>query len=64
VKHRSVETARDVVDASLRLHGGRGYRRTAEISRLQRDVLAGVYHPSDTEAIHHTVAFDLLGPQE
>ena len=64
VKHRSVETARDVVDASLRLHGGRGYRRTAEISRLQRDVLAGVYHPSDTEAIHHTVAFDLLGPVE
>ena len=64
VKHRSVETAREVVDASLRLHGGRGYRRTAEISRLQRDVLAGVYHPSDTEAIHHTVAFDLLGPVE
>lgn len=64
VKHRSVETARTVVDQSLRLHGGRGYRRTEEISRLQRDVLAGVYHPSDTEAIHHTVAFDLLGPVE
>ena len=62
VKHRSVETARSVVDRSLRLHGGRGYRRSEEISRLQRDVLAGVYHPSDTEAVHHTVAFDLLGP--
>jgi len=64
VKHRSVETAREVVDRSLRLHGGRGYRRGAEISRLQRDVLAGVYHPSDTEAVHHTVAHDLLGPAE
>jgi len=64
VKHRSVETARTVVDRSLRLHGGRGYKRTEEISRLQRDVLAGVYHPSDTEAIHHTIAFDLLGPVE
>jgi len=64
VKHRSVETARTVVDRSLRLHGGRGYKRTEEISRLQRDVLAGVYHPSDTEAIHHTIAFDLLGPME
>jgi alkylation response protein AidB-like acyl-CoA dehydrogenase len=64
VKHRSVETARSAVDRSLRLHGGRGYKRTEEISRLQRDVLAGVYHPSDTEAIHHTVAFDLLGPMD
>lgn len=64
VKHRSVETARKTVDRSLRVHGGRGYRRTEEIARLQRDVLAGVYHPSDTEAIHHTVAFDLLGPGE
>ena len=64
VKHRSVETARLAVDKSLRLHGGRGYRRGEEISRLQRDVLAGVYHPSDTEAIHHTVAFDLLGSME
>lgn len=64
VKHRSVETARKVVDQALRLHGGRGYRRTQEIARLQRDVLAGVYHPSDTEAVHHTVAFDLLGPAE
>lgn len=63
VKHRSVETARTVVDASLRLHGGRGFKRSSEISRLQRDVLAGVYHPSDTEAVHHTVAFDLLGPE-
>jgi hypothetical protein len=25
-------------------------------------VLAGVYHPSDTEAVHATVAHDLLGP--
>ena len=64
VKHRSVETARTVVDGALRLHGGRGYRSAAEISRLQRDVLAGVYHPSDTEAVHHTVAADVLGPIE
>lgn len=64
VKHRSVETARSVVDSALRLHGGRGYHASHEISRLQRDVLAGVYHPSDTEAVHHTVAFDLLGPAE
>ena len=63
VKHRSVETARKVVDASLRVHGGGGFKRSSEISRLQRDVLAGVYHPSDTEAVHRTVAFDLLGSE-
>jgi alkylation response protein AidB-like acyl-CoA dehydrogenase len=61
VKHRSVETARFVVDRALRLSGGRAYQADSEISRLQRDVLAGVYHPSDTEAIHHTVAAFLLG---
>lgn len=61
VKHRSVETARWVVDRALRLSGGRAYQADSEISRLQRDVLAGVYHPSDTEAIHHTVAAFYLG---
>jgi alkylation response protein AidB-like acyl-CoA dehydrogenase len=62
VKHSSVETARRVVDQAMRVAGGSGYRATHELSRLQRDVLAGIYHPSDTEAVHHTVAFDLLGP--
>ena len=62
VKHRSVETARWMVDRALRLSGGRAYQADSEISRLQRDVLAGVYHPSDTEAIHSTVAHWLLGP--
>ncbi len=62
LKHRSVETARYVVDQAMRIAGGGAYRATAELSRLQRDVLAGIYHPSDTEAVHATVAADLLGP--
>ena len=62
LKHRSVETARHVVDQAMRISGGGAYRATAELSRLQRDVLAGIYHPSDTEAVHATVATDLLGP--
>jgi alkylation response protein AidB-like acyl-CoA dehydrogenase len=62
VKHSSVETARRVVDQAMRVAGGSGYRVANELSRLQRDVLAGIYHPSDTEAVHRTVAFDLLGP--
>lgn len=62
MKHQSVETARTVVDQAMRAVGGNGYRAGSELSRLQRDVLAGVYHPSDTEAVHHTVAADLFGP--
>ena len=62
VKHRSTETARYVVDQALRLAGGSGYRSSSELARLQRDVLAGIYHPSDTESVHSTVATNLFGP--
>jgi alkylation response protein AidB-like acyl-CoA dehydrogenase len=61
-KHRATETARYVVDQAMRSAGGGGYRTGAELSRLQRDVLAGIYHPSDTESVHNTVATNLLGP--
>jgi alkylation response protein AidB-like acyl-CoA dehydrogenase len=62
VKHRATETARYVVDQAMRCAGGGGYRNASELARLQRDVLAGIYHPSDTESVHGTVATDLLGP--
>lgn len=62
VKHRATETARYVVDQAMRSAGGGGYRADSELARLQRDVLAGIYHPSDTESIHSTVATSLLGP--
>lgn len=60
VKHRAVEAARTVVDIALRVTGGNGYRNGSEISRLHRDVLAGIYHPSDPESVRRTVASDLL----
>src|SRR5690606_6180872 len=61
-KHRATETARHVVDQAMRVAGGNGYRTGSELSRLQRDVLAGIYHPSDPESVHATVAANLLGP--
>lgn len=61
-KHRAVETARRVVDQAMRVAGGGGYRSSSELARLQRDVLAGIYHPSDPESVHATVATNLLGP--
>lgn len=63
-KHRATETARRVVDQAMRVAGGGGYRSSSELARLQRDVLAGIYHPSDTESVHATVATNLLGPIE
>lgn len=63
-KHRATETARVVVDHAVRSAGGGGYRASAELSRLQRDVLAGIYHPSDTESVHQTVAATVLGALE
>ena len=62
LKQRSVQTARDVVDQCMHIAGGGGYTTASELSRLQRDVLAGIYHPSDPESVHSTVAADLLGP--
>jgi alkylation response protein AidB-like acyl-CoA dehydrogenase len=62
LKHRSTETARHVVDQAMRVAGGGGYRNASELARLHRDVLAGIYHPSDTESVHATVAQQLLGP--
>ncbi|HEX7835561.1 MAG TPA: acyl-CoA dehydrogenase family protein [Pseudolysinimonas sp.] len=61
-KHRATETARHVVDQAMRVAGGGGYSSASELARLQRDVLAGIYHPSDTESVHSTVATNLLGP--
>ncbi len=61
-KHRATETARHVVDQAMRVAGGGGYSSASELARLQRDVLAGIYHPSDTESVHTTVATNLLGP--
>jgi alkylation response protein AidB-like acyl-CoA dehydrogenase len=61
-KHRATETARRVVDQAMRVAGGGGYSSSSELARLQRDVLAGIYHPSDTESVHSTVAANLLGP--
>jgi alkylation response protein AidB-like acyl-CoA dehydrogenase len=63
LKHQSVETGRRVVDQALRITGGSGYRSGHELTRLARDVLAGIYHPSDTEAVHQTVAMNLFSPQ-
>lgn len=61
-KTQAVRTAKAQVDYALEASGGAGFHRTAEITRLYRDVMAGVFHPSDDESAHHTFATLALGP--
>ncbi len=62
VKSRATEVALDVVTKAVRVSGGGMYANTNELSRLYRDVLAGLFHPSDDESLHAAWANALLGP--
>ncbi|MBT2514765.1 acyl-CoA dehydrogenase family protein [Arthrobacter sp. ISL-30] len=64
LKVHATETARTVVDLAIRVAGGSSYFRGSELERLYRDVLAGMFHPSDDESAHNTVANAWLGPLE
>ncbi|HEY0214846.1 MAG TPA: acyl-CoA dehydrogenase family protein [Cellulomonas sp.] len=62
LKVRATEEARVVVDHAIRVAGGGSYFAGNELGRLYRDVLAGMFHPSDGESAHATVANAWLGP--
>lgn len=62
LKVRATDTAKDVVEAAVRVGGGASYAASHELSRLYRDVLAGLFHPSDDSSAHRTVATAILGP--
>jgi alkylation response protein AidB-like acyl-CoA dehydrogenase len=62
LKHTSVENAKTVVDLMVRVNGGASYATGDELGRLYRDVLAGIFHPSNADSAHATVASAWLGP--
>ncbi|GGI47969.1 alkylation response protein AidB-like acyl-CoA dehydrogenase [Agromyces flavus] len=62
VKVRTVQTAREVVERAVQVSGGGTYFAGDELGRLQRDVLAGVFHPSSEDAALTTIANAWLGP--
>nr|KEP23893.1 hypothetical protein DA06_03365 [Georgenia sp. SUBG003] len=62
VKSRATEVALDVVTKAVRVSGGSSYSNGKELSRLYRDVVAGLFHPSDDESVHGAWANALLGP--
>jgi alkylation response protein AidB-like acyl-CoA dehydrogenase len=62
LKVRATENARSVVEQAIRVSGGSAFSASSELGRLYRDVLAGLFHPSDDESAHSTVANAWLGP--
>lgn len=62
VKHRACESSKLAVDEALRSCGGSSYYTSQELSRLYRDVVAGLFQPSDAESLHGAWANLLLGP--
>ncbi|NYD68744.1 acyl-CoA dehydrogenase family protein [Agromyces atrinae] len=62
LKVRATETAKDVVEASVRVAGGSSYFAGDELGRLYRDVLAGLFQPSSDDSAHGTMATAWLGP--
>ncbi|MFC7402354.1 acyl-CoA dehydrogenase family protein [Citricoccus sp. GCM10030269] len=63
-KTQAVRTAKAQADFALEASGGASYHRQNELSRIYRDVMAGVFHPSDDESAHNTLASFMLGPVE
>ncbi|WP_193596619.1 acyl-CoA dehydrogenase family protein [Microbacterium sp. YJN-G] len=64
VKHRAVVMAKQLADEAMLVAGGSSYFSSNELSRLYRDALAGMFHPSDPESAHSTAATFWLGPIE
>lgn len=64
IKHRAAVTAKQVVDEAMLVAGGSSFFTRNELSRLYRDVLAGLFHPSDPESVHSALANAWLGPLE
>ena len=64
LKYRATQNAKFVVDSAVQVAGGSAYASTAELSRLYRDVLAGIFHPSDADSAHATAAASVLDQLE
>lgn len=61
-KNAAAEASLHAVDQSIRACGGSSYSNSHELSRLHRDVLAGLFQPSDQESLHGAWANVVLGP--
>ena len=62
VKNSAAEASLYAVEQSIRSCGGSSFSNSNELSRLYRDVLAGLFQPSDQESLHGAWATVVLGP--
>ena len=62
VKNAASEASLRGVEQCVRAGGGSSYYDKNELSRLYRDVLAGLFQPSDQESLHGAWANMVLGP--
>ena len=62
LKYRATQNAKFVVDTAVQVAGGSAFNAGSELARLYRDVLAGLFHPSDADSAHATAAASILGP--
>ncbi|VEI13985.1 acyl-CoA dehydrogenase family protein [Trueperella bialowiezensis] len=60
-KNAASEASLFAVEESIRSCGGASYSNSHELSRLYRDVLAGLFQPSDQESLHNSWAGVVLG---
>lgn len=60
VKIHATEAAKSVVDQAVRLAGGSSFFTKNELSRLYRDVAAGIFHPTSDLAVHASWADAML----
>ena len=61
-KNAAAEASLHAVEQAIRACGGASYSNSHELSRLYRDVLAGLFQPSDQESLHAAWANVVLGP--
>ena len=61
-KNSAAEASLRTVEQCLRACGGSSYYTKNELSRLYRDVVAGLFQPSDQESLHGAWANVILGP--
>lgn len=62
IKYRVTETVHGIVTDAMKAAGGGSYFTRNELSRLYRDALAGLFHPTSEDSVHGMWATAILGP--
>lgn len=64
IKYRVTEAVVEIVETAMKAAGGGSFFTRSELSRIYRDALAGVFHPTSEDAAHAAWANVMLGPVE